>query len=641
MVGTILGGRYRLIELMARGGSSAVYRGVQTNIGRSVAIKVVRADLNEALARQFVPRFEREARVVGSMRHPNIVTVLDYGRSDTGVSYIVMELLDGLTLREMLDQGPLALRRSLRIAVQLIRALRHAHSHGLVHRDIKPGNVLVARGDDGQDFAKLLDFGLVKAGDDLNLTRVGTAMGTPQYISPEQARGEAADLRSDIYSLGVVMYCMFAGAHPYVATSSIAMALAHVREPYPPMHTRAPHQPVPANIEAIVRRCMEKSASRRYQHCDELIQAFADVARQMQIAQGVQQGPTTPVPGATQSVLQPGALTTLPIDAERTSPHLEAAPPDSASAWDSPPPRPAQLATQAPPHMAAPPPVTPQPHVGPPAEPSPTRAHPPARPSHSSTSGSSLAAFLAQQARPGNGGRRKAYGAAAAGLAAALMVGIFSLGSGDDGDAGAPAQDQASLASATLTDALPGAGPAQTISLDGFTLRVSTAERVVGMPTVRPPSPSAKAERPVAATATPTQARAPVTPAGAVTPPGAVTPAAAAPVPAPEAAPVVAPATVTEAADPSPIPRWTGTAGDAAIDLRFQVDQDGTIIGTVRWSGGESRPLVGRAFPSGQMVLTEPGDHDASWTLSRDGDAWTGSRQPGDGGAAQAVALSR
>ena len=259
-LGAMLAGRYKVEQLIASGGCSRVYRGVQVSIGRRVAIKVVRPDLGPSLTRSLEPRFRREAAAVGAMQHPHIVTVLDFGRTAEGTLFLVMELLEGKTLQALIREGPVEPIRALALWLQVALALRHAHLHGLIHRDIKPGNILVSQADDHNDFAKLLDFGLVKVADDLLQTQVGTMMGTPQYLSPEQALGRTADGRTDIYSLGIVMYKALTGVHPYDAPNTFVMALRSTREPYPPMVSMAPHVSVPPLVEQIVRRCMEKAA---------------------------------------------------------------------------------------------------------------------------------------------------------------------------------------------------------------------------------------------------------------------------------------------------------------------------------------------------------------------------------------------
>ena len=270
-VGRVLAGRYRVDRMIARGGCSRVYRGTQTSIGRSVAIKIVRPDLDPATTAMLEPRFRREAAVIGGMQHPHVVTVLDFGRTIDGTLFLVMEYLQGRTLQSALRRGPLTPLRAVRLWLQIARALRHAHRRSLVHRDIKPGNIMVCPADDGTEHAKLIDFGLAKADDDLEDTQLGMAMGTPQYLSPEQALDHPVDGRADIYSLGVVMYLALTRVHPYDAPDSFVGAVRALREPYPRMATRAPQVQVPPQLEAIVRRSMEKDLDHRYPDVSALI----------------------------------------------------------------------------------------------------------------------------------------------------------------------------------------------------------------------------------------------------------------------------------------------------------------------------------------------------------------------------------
>lgn len=281
LIGAILGGKYLIEYRIARGGSGAVYRAIQQPIQRPVAIKVMRPDLSEAEQETFEERFLKEASQMGSLQHPNIVTVHDFGRTEDGACFIVMELLEGQTLKDALGSGPMSLEEGLDVCLQLTRGLRHAHRAGMIHRDIKAGNAMVMRDGDGRVQAKLLDFGLVKCTDEVSVASPGVFEGTPHYVSPEQARGLSADFRSDIYSLGVLMYRIFTGRLPYYSRNPMSIAIAHIQEPFPLMCRRAPEVDVPEAIEAVVRRCMEKEPAARYPDATALFDALNDLRQQL------------------------------------------------------------------------------------------------------------------------------------------------------------------------------------------------------------------------------------------------------------------------------------------------------------------------------------------------------------------------
>jgi beta-lactam-binding protein with PASTA domain/tRNA A-37 threonylcarbamoyl transferase component Bud32 len=259
----LLGGRYELDGVVGRGGMAEVYRARDIRLDRIVAIKTLRADL--ARDQIFQARFRREAQSAASLNHPSIVAVYDTGEDmATGVPvpYIVMEYVDGRTVRDLLQEGHRLLpERSLEIIDGVLRALDYSHQAGIVHRDIKPGNVMVTRNGD----IKVMDFGIARAMSDAQATMTQTAqvIGTAQYLSPEQARGERVDARSDLYSAGCLLYELLTGRPPFTGDSPVAIAYQHVREnPVPPSRV---DPDVPAWADAIVLKAMAKSPADRYQ----------------------------------------------------------------------------------------------------------------------------------------------------------------------------------------------------------------------------------------------------------------------------------------------------------------------------------------------------------------------------------------
>jgi eukaryotic-like serine/threonine-protein kinase len=259
----LLGGRYELDGVVGRGGMAEVYRARDIRLDRIVAIKTLRADL--ARDQIFQARFRREAQSAASLNHPNIVAVYDTGEDmATGlpVPYIVMEYVDGRTVRDLLQEGHRLLpERSLEIIDGVLRALDYSHQAGIVHRDIKPGNVMVTRNGD----VKVMDFGIARAMSDAQATMTQTAqvIGTAQYLSPEQARGERVDTRSDLYSTGCLLYELLTGRPPFTGDSPVAIAYQHVREdPIPPSMV---DPDVPAWADAIVLKAMAKPPADRYQ----------------------------------------------------------------------------------------------------------------------------------------------------------------------------------------------------------------------------------------------------------------------------------------------------------------------------------------------------------------------------------------
>ncbi len=257
MVGELIAGRYELEELAGSGGMSSVYRARDTLLERHVALKLLH-EYHGADA-ESIERFRREARAVARLSHPNIVTVIDRGE-DGGRQYIVFEYVDGENLKELVArEGPLPVRRALELAIQVGEGLACAHDHGVVHRDVKPQNVLL----NGDGRAKVTDFGIARSLDvDHGMTQTGTVIGTSNYIAPEQASGRAVDERTDIYSLGVVLFELLTGDVPFPGESFVAVALRHVHEEPPSVLELRPD--VPSRVAQLVDRALAKDPDERF-----------------------------------------------------------------------------------------------------------------------------------------------------------------------------------------------------------------------------------------------------------------------------------------------------------------------------------------------------------------------------------------
>jgi beta-lactam-binding protein with PASTA domain/tRNA A-37 threonylcarbamoyl transferase component Bud32 len=269
---TQLGDRYDVGQVIGRGGMAEVYEGTDRRLNRRVAIKVLRPDL--ARDPMFQERFRREARSAAGLNHPNIVAIYDTGEDLIGeganqvsVPYIVMEFVDGVTLRHMLNNGPRILpERALEIIAGVLAALDYAHRHGIVHRDIKPANIMISTNGD----AKVMDFGIARAMSDAatSVTATSAVMGTAQYLSPEQARGELVDARSDIYSSGCVLYELLTGVTPFSGDSPVSIAYQHVNEP--PKPPSSLDNSIPSSLDSITLGALAKSPSNRYQTAAEM-----------------------------------------------------------------------------------------------------------------------------------------------------------------------------------------------------------------------------------------------------------------------------------------------------------------------------------------------------------------------------------
>jgi serine/threonine protein kinase len=303
---TQLGDRYDVGQVIGRGGMAEVYEGTDRRLNRRVAIKVLRPDL--ARDPMFQERFRREAQSAAGLNHPNIVAIYDTGEDLIGeganqvsVPYIVMEFVDGVTLRHMLNNGPRILpERALEVIAGVLAALDYAHRHGIVHRDIKPANIMINTNGD----SKVMDFGIARAMSDAatSVTATSAVMGTAQYLSPEQARGELVDARSDIYSSGCVLYELLTGVTPFNGDSPVAIAYQHVNEP--PKPPSSLDNSIPSSLDSITLGALAKAPSSRYQTAAEMrsdversIAGMPIVSRQSHLTEAiVNSAPTTAIP---------------------------------------------------------------------------------------------------------------------------------------------------------------------------------------------------------------------------------------------------------------------------------------------------------------------------------------------------------
>jgi serine/threonine-protein kinase len=272
-VGRILAGRYRITECLAKGGMGVVYKGERLQLGRPVAIKFLLETLSDSP--EFLARFEREAKAMSQLSHPNCVSVIDYGIEDA--PFIVMDFVTGNTLRQILDEGLVDTGRAVHIAKQLLASLAHAHNQGIIHRDIKPDNIMLSEATGMGDHVRIFDFGLAKLmdlGSENNLSRTDMAMGTPGYMSPEQTIGNPADARSDLYSTGVVLFEMLTGRKPFIEDNPFKVMLMHRDAAPPTLNMAAPGKLFSRELEIVVATALEKDPDRRYSSAKKFAEAL-------------------------------------------------------------------------------------------------------------------------------------------------------------------------------------------------------------------------------------------------------------------------------------------------------------------------------------------------------------------------------
>ncbi len=275
LVGTTLDGRFQIEEVLGSGGMSVVYKATQLRVNRHVAIKTIRMQLDSKPV--YKERFQREISSLCALNHPNVVTVYDCVIGSDDQPYIVMDYLRGRSLEALIkSDGPLGLERFASISIQVCAALDHAHKKGIIHRDLKPGNVVLL--DDETDIVKVVDFGLAKLSEDnRKLTHSGELWGSPPYMSPEQCMGESGDERSDIYSLGCVMYEMATGLDPFADANTVFELInRHVHASPPPFFQVNPSAVIPIKLEAVIFKALEKSPADRFQSAHELQNAIIE-----------------------------------------------------------------------------------------------------------------------------------------------------------------------------------------------------------------------------------------------------------------------------------------------------------------------------------------------------------------------------
>jgi serine/threonine protein kinase len=324
-LGKVINGRYLIQQLLGEGGMGSVYLAEHTHMKKRVAIKLLHPEMSDNA--EVSARFEREAMAAAHIEHPNVAGATDFGKTEDGAFFLVLEYVEGINLRDTLAEGPLTAQRALRVTRQIGLALERAHEAGIVHRDLKPENVMLVKKGDEPDFVKVLDFGIAKVLEGAAsasaeiakrnggaagapLTRMGTILGTPEYMAPEQALGEPVTPAADLYGVGVMLYEMLTGTHPFDPPDRMAMLSFHIVAPVPLMQDRAPAVDVPPMIEAVVRCLLEKDSKKRYANARALIEALESAAAGSGIDLGL--GVPNPVPSQPGGSRTPGGTAVAP-----------------------------------------------------------------------------------------------------------------------------------------------------------------------------------------------------------------------------------------------------------------------------------------------------------------------------------------
>ena len=295
-IGMVVGERYRIVSRIGVGGMGAVYRAEHTMMRRDLAIKVLLPELGGK--EEFARRFEREAESASRLAHPNIISVTDFGHMTDGSLFLVMEFLAGQSLSSAIASGPIPPVRALHIMRQILRGLDHAHGAGVVHRDLKPDNIMLVERDGQRDVVKILDFGIAKVTEPQSgreaLTQAGVIFGTPEYLSPEQALGEAVDPRADIYAAGVILYEMLAGRRPFESDDKVKIISMHLAHAPPRIREVNPAVDVPVALEQAVLQALEKSRDNRFATANAFMQALDDAEASPELGVGFETDATIP-----------------------------------------------------------------------------------------------------------------------------------------------------------------------------------------------------------------------------------------------------------------------------------------------------------------------------------------------------------
>src|SRR5436190_6177662 len=329
LIGTVFDGRYKIVRKLGTGGMADVYLAEDQELGRRVAIKILND--RHAADESFVERFRREAKNAAGLSHPNIVSIYDRGTAE-GTYYIAMEYLDGRSLKELIvARGPAPIKVAIEYARQILGAIGFAHRHGIVHRDIKPHNVLV--GPEGR--LKVTDFGIARSGAS-QMTEVGSIIGTAQYLSPEQARGSPVDQTSDLYSVGVLLFEMLTGQVPFTGDTPLEIAMKHLSEvPKPPSELRPE---VPHDLDMVVLRALAKDPAERYQSAEEMDADLERILQGLPVGDDTAAAATAVLSGSGLIAAAPTSVITRPtqVAPARTAPP-GATPPAGYYGYEGPP----------------------------------------------------------------------------------------------------------------------------------------------------------------------------------------------------------------------------------------------------------------------------------------------------------------